>query len=346
LNLKKHYFNILQFFLFLALGIFLLHITFRKQDVSGLIEEVINADYFWALPVLFFSLLCYSVRVLRWKMLAKPLGYDPPFLHAFMALAVGYFINFAIPRAGELTRCAILRRTDRIPFNFLFGTVLTERLIDALSLLLIIILTIIFQFELLKDFVGSKLISPLYDIFLSRIIAEKVMVIIVLCLGIVIAITLFYFFRKYREHRIIAAISRFGSELWTGMKSIVHMKQRGLFLLYTLVIWICYLMMTYFWFFSFAATSGLTLSAAFTIMAIGSIGRSIPIQGGGVGAYHFLVANLVLLFGISDHYGYSLAIIIHAGQTIFTFLMGVLSMAGLFIIWRKTAKGNEQGSIS
>ena len=109
-----------------------------------------------------------------------------------------------------------------------------------------------------------------------------------------------------------------------------------LFLLYTFLIWLGYYLMTYFWFFVFKETSVLTWGACLSILTIGTIGRSVPIQGGGMGAYHFLVTSVVVIYGLSEEWGKALSTLIHAGQTFFTFAMGLVGLVIFFVnYWRK-----------
>lgn len=263
-------------------------------------------------------------------MLIKSTGFETPFHNAFAALSIGYFVNFAIPRLGEITRCLSLKKQDNIPFMQLFGTVIIERVIDIICLVIVLLLTLILQFNQIIGFFKENVFNPIYNGIIVKIMAGNSMVLIAVVTVIIIISILVYYFRKTITERSPQFIMKFINGLKEGLASILKLKQKRIFILYTILIWVCYYLMTYFWFFVFEETSVLTLGACLTILSIGTIGRSIPIQGGGMGAYHFLVGQVMLLYGATGMVGKTLATLIHAGQTFFTFAMG---LAGLIIFF-------------
>ena len=275
---------------------------------------------------MFVSIMVYTIRTLRWQMLIRSIGYETKFLNAFSALSISYFVSFVVPRLGEVTRCLSVKKQHDIPFMQLLGTVIIERIIDILSLIILLFLTLFLQFDQIMEFVKTNVFHPIYEKVLLKIVAGNITVLIIVCSLLLISVLLFFYFRKYIRERSPKLIVKFVEGLKEGITSVGKLKQKKLFIFYTILIWICYYLMTYFWFFVFEETSVLTWGACLSVLAIGTIGRSVPIQGGGMGAYHFLVTGIVVLYGFSETWGKDLATLIHAGQTFFTFVMGLLGL--------------------
>jgi len=137
--LKRVIFKTLRFLIFLSIGLFLLYLAVRSVNLEEFVNTLRRANFVWVGLALFFALIGYLSRAYRWKLLIKPLNYDPPFRNVFYALMLGYTANFALPRIGEVTRCGSLRKSDRIPVDSLLGTVIIERAIDLVVLLTILV---------------------------------------------------------------------------------------------------------------------------------------------------------------------------------------------------------------
>ncbi len=281
------------------------------------------------------SVLVYVFRVLRWQMLIKTIGYETKFSTTFSALSIGYFVNFALPRFGEITRCLSVKKQHDIPFMELLGTVIIERVIDVVSLIIVLLLTLILQANQVLSFCKQNIFEPIYNGIILKLLQGNMLVYVVLFSSVLIIILLFFYFQKYLRTKYPNYILQFIKGLKQGLASIAKLKDKKLFLLYTFFIWLCYYLMTFFWFFVFSETSALSFGACLTILAIGSVGRSIPIQGGGMGAYHFLVTQVVMLYGVSEMFSKTLATLIHAGQTFFTFAMGLVGFIIFFINYWK-----------
>ena len=286
--------------------------------------------------MLFFSVAVYTFRVLRWQMLIRAIGHQTKFHNAFAALSISYFVSFVVPRLGEVTRCLSLKKQHDIPFMELLGTVIIERIVDVLSLIVVLLLTLVLQFNQIQEFIITNVFQPFYENIIVKIVAGNLTVVIIVLSVICISVFLFFYFRKYIRERSPKYLLQFIDGLKQGIASIAKLKQKRLFIFYTFLIWVCYFLMTYFWFFVFKETSVLGLGACLSILSIGTIGRSVPIQGGGMGAYHFLVTNVVIIYGLSASFGKTLATLIHAGQTFFTFAMGLVGLLIFFINYRRT----------
>lgn len=280
--------------------------------------------------------MVYLIRTLRWQMLIKATGHTTSFLNAFTALSVSYFVSLFIPRLGEVTRCLSIKRHHPIPFMQLLGTVIIERVIDIISLMVMLLLTLVLQFDHIVEFMTNNIFHPFYDGIVVKIIAGNKTIIFITLLVVIIIVSLFFYFRKYIREKSPKLVLQFMEGLKQGIISVSKLEQKKLFILYTILIWAGYYFMTYFWFFVFNETSVLGWGACLSIVSIGSVGRSVPIQGGGMGAYHFLVTQVVILYGVSEPFGKTLATCIHGGQAFFTSVTGLLGLLIFFIAyWKK-----------
>jgi hypothetical protein len=218
----------------------------------------------------------------------------------------------------------------------LLGTVIIERVVDVISLFVLLLITLVLQFNVIIEFVQINIFRPFYEGVIVKIVAGNLTVLIIALTVVFIGLFLFFYFRKYIREKSPKLIVQFVEGLKQGLASIAELKQKKLFILYTFLIWVGYYLMTYFWFFVFKETSVLGWGACLSIVSIGSIGRSVPIQGGGMGAYHFLVASVVMLYGVSAEFGKTLATVIHAGQAFFTLVMGIVGLIIFYArYWKK-----------
>ncbi len=277
----------------------------------------------------------YIVRALRWQMLIKATGHTTSFHNAFAALSISYFVSLIIPRLGEITRCLSIKRQHPVPFMQLLGTVIIERVIDIISLIVMLLLTLLLQFDHIVEFMTENIFHPFYEGIVVKIIAGNKSIIIVTLLALSLITALFFYFRKYIREKSPKLIVKFVEGLKQGIISVSKLEQKKLFIFYTILIWLGYYFMTYFWLFVFKETSVLGWGACLSIVSIGTIGRSVPIQGGGMGAYHFLVTQVVILYGVSEAFGKTLATCIHGGQVFFTFAMGLVGLLIFFIAYWK-----------
>ena len=133
-------FNLLKILFFLGLGILLVWMALRgksTEEKHQIVESILNANGFWIAISLVASLLSHYFRTIRWKLLLKPLGYNPKTSNTFFAVMVGYLANFAIYRMGEVTRCGLLTKYEKVPFTVSFGSVIAERALDMICLIIL-----------------------------------------------------------------------------------------------------------------------------------------------------------------------------------------------------------------
>lgn len=320
---------------FAVLAAVSLYYAFAGKDLQALGAELKNADYIWVIPVLCSSLLGSSARALRWQLLLEPVAHKPSFGQSFFALMYGYFVNIGTPRVGELSRCISLQETAKIPFAKSFGTVFTERAVDLVCLLLCVALAFGLQAAFFGDFFNAHIFTPINDktggkavyIFTGLVVA-----------GIIGLVTLLFIARRLKKLNAANKLVLFIRGIIEGLVSIFSLKKPLLFLLYTALIWFSYFLTSYLWFFAFDATQNLTVAAAFTVMAVGAIAKSLPIQAGGAGLYHFLVGQLLIMYSINGVNTLAYATLNHGTQLVYNTVLGIIALTWLFTSKRSGIK--------
>lgn len=305
-------------------GVLLLWIALRHLSFEALTAQLKQANYWLMLPVLLVSLGGYFIRIFRWRILYAGLNDKVGVRSAFIAVSAGYLVSYALPRAGEITRCLLMKRYDGVPFNRSLATVIVERITDIICLLLCIVGIVLLNVQQMSQFFQENIIQP---------ITQKLSLplLIVLLIGLLAGVVFLWFYIRRRHNT-----SNWFDEFIQAFRQLINLKQKTAYLLLTMGIWICYFLMTFIWIYAFPDSATLPAAQVFVIMIIGTVGKSVPIQGGGMGAYHYLVAQAFLLFGVSSLTGNALAIIIHGAQTVFTLLSG--STAYLMLLYDEKAR--------
>jgi len=339
--LKRILIQTAKYLFFLLFGVFLLWLSFRKLSLDAVWDDIRHAHYSWMLLALVFAFAAHAFRALRWNLLINSLGYKTRLATTFYAVMIGYMANTAVPRMGEFMRCGVLSRKEKIPFNALFGTVISERFFDLIVLMAILFGVIFFQWKLLGSFV-TRMTKPLVDTIQEHQIMLFVMIAILIVL-IGLAIYLFYFFReRFRKMPGYSKTMELLRGLSEGVKTIQRVKQKGMFTVYTILIWFMYALMLYIPFFMLDETSGLDFIASVTMLAIGSLGIVAPVPGG-IGAYHFIGKSvLVELYNVPGVAAGSFVALTHAGQTLLHIIMGGLSYFVMFFVDHKKALNDEK----
>jgi glycosyltransferase 2 family protein len=326
--LRKGAIQSLKFLAFLAVGFLLLWFAFRKVDAGKFIDDLKGANYSWLILSVLFGFFAYVSRSRRWILLIHPLGYKPPLRYALYALMTGYLANLALPRMGEITRCVALGKKGKIPVDQLIGTVVVERSIDFISLMLIMITLIFTSGDQVGLFLKNSIQIPIQQMF-------GVTWVIWLVLFIMLIFTFLLLVRYKQSLRKIRFFSKMfdvGRGVINGLKTISTMEKKWEFLFHTIFIWTNYALMTWVVFFSLESTSLLTFRDSIFILVIGGLGMSAPVSGG-IGAFHYIVQQgLYIVKGIPLEDGFAYATLTHESQLIFVVITGAISF---FIIFRK-----------
>lgn len=329
--MKATLISVLKYIILLVVGVTLLWFAFKGQDLQRLTSDLKHANYAWIVSSIIISLIAHYIRAVRWNMLIKPLGYEPKSRVTFYAVMIGYLANLAFPRMGEISRCGVLTRVEKAPLHKLIGTVITERIIDLLFLLIILLSAIIIEFKTISNFLYVNLFVGLINKFEKNTsFLISFLVIVVVGLGLT-----FFLYKKYKEQifafRGVVKFINLLKGIREGVASVGKMEQKGRFIFYSISIWVCYYLASYFCFFSLSSTANLSAFVALFILAIGGLGMSAPVQGG-IGAYHWIVSQGLTLFGITQSDGLVYATINHSSQIISILVVGSLCLIALFFL--------------
>ena len=310
MNIKK----ILKTILPLVLGGILVWYLFTIIPPQKLLEYFENANYWWVSLGLLFGILSHLSRAYRWKFMLEPLGYKPKFINSTLAVLVGYFVNLAIPRAGEISRATVMVNYEKIPFEKGFGTIVAERIADLIMMFTIIGITLFFQFDYIVDLV-SKNFDPL-----------KIGIILI---GIIVGIVIFSVFVKKAKKGFLLKIKNFVLSLVEGVTSILKMKKKWAFIFHTVFIWSMYIAM--FWA-TIPAIKGLEVPVGGILVGFIAGGFSIAATNGGVGLYPLAVASAFELFGVFKEPATAFGSVMWAAQTAMIIIFGGLAFLLLPIV--------------
>jgi len=302
----------------------------NRQDKSQIKSAFQHARYWLVIPVFMILFLSHYLRALRWKLLIEPLGYKPRTTNAVFAVFIGYLANQAVPRLGEVLKCTFLSRYEKIPADKLIGSIILERVIDALSLLFVFAITLVLQ---------PDLYSQLIDIiFYSSAPGEKkhiptYIIIGVLFFLLLMAMAAWMIFKKKKFSDVIALLKRIRKSVWQGISAIQHLKKRKAFLLLTLGIWVAYLSGGYIGFLAFRETDHYGIREAFSILSAGSIGMIVT--PGGIGAYAYLIQITMEVYGLNNGIALAFGWILWLGQTTVILIGGLISFVAMPLYNRK-----------
>jgi glycosyltransferase 2 family protein len=277
-------------------------------------------------------------RAVRWNMLFASMGYKARLSTTFYALMIGYFANLAVPRIGEITRCGIVSRQSKIPFNKVLGSVVAERAFDLVCMILIMFFVAVIRYDLLGEFITKNITDPMSRSFQSGSTSLLIIVAVGAFMLAGFVWLLLMLRKKQTNNKIILFIRRFAGDLGEGLKSIWKLEHKFIFLGHTLFIWLVYAIMTWVCFYALPETSSMTFSDGIVIMIIGSVGIIAP-SPGGIGAYQYIVSlALIELYAVSSVTSLTLANIIFFSQWFFMIALGGFSFLMLFLIKRKNAQ--------
>ena len=330
--MKKKAINTLQYIFSLGLGIFLLWLSAHNLSFENrrhLADALNNANYWLVLPAMLLLMVSHYIRALRWKILIRPLGYSPSVVNTFFATILGYFFNLLVPRLGEVMKCTILAKHEKIPADKLIGTMVTERICDFICLILIIIITVFIQFDTIHQYAAMQLNSLLYD-GQGRFEIYKIATILGILAAIIIVLT--WLARIFAASKFIRTIKKILKGIWAGITSIKHLKNKWLFLLYTFSIWMLYLLSIRIGFYTMEAVSHLGFKACFSILSFGSL--AMLATQGGIGAYQYTIQKLLPLYAIAEGPALGFGWILWIAQTGIVIFAGILCLLLLPIINR------------
>jgi len=301
------------------LGGFLVWYSVSKISLNVLVQYFKDANYSWIALGLFFGILSHLSRAYRWKFLLEPMGYKPDFGNSTLAVLVGYLVNLALPRAGEVSRAAVLANYEDIPFEKGFGTIVAERIADVIMMLSIIAITLFLQFDFIYNLL-TKNFDPLRIVIILSVLAF-----------VFYAITRYV---KKAKSGIGLKIKTFISGLVEGVTSIFKMKHKWAFIFHTVFIWVMYVCM--FWA-TIPSINGLEVPLGGVLIGFIAGAFSIAATNGGIGLYPIAVAGAMALFGVSAEPATAFGWIMWTSQTAMIIIFG--GLAFLFLpLYNKSKK--------
>jgi uncharacterized protein (TIRG00374 family) len=284
--------SIIQFVILLGVGILLTWLSLWSVwgERGKIVDSFKTANYFWVFISIVISLFSHFLRAYRWNYLLKPAGYSVKTSNAIGAVLVGYFANYGLPRMGEITRCTLVTRYDKVPFEVALGTVITERIIDTLLLLVIFVLTLFAQFSELSELAAEYIFTPLSG-KLSAMSQNPVQLIILVVVLLVI-VAGFFLLRKRISNLFTGKFGNIIKGFGKGLSSVKDVEHKFQFILLSFAIWASYFYSLYFCFFAFEGTSHLGQPECLVLLLFGTFG--VAFSPGGLGAYQAIITTLLI----------------------------------------------------
>jgi len=319
--MPKKALSLLSYFLTLGLGIFLIWLSVKDlqdADIEKMRFAVSKANFWLLIPILIMGFLSHWSRAVRWKYLMEPLDLHPRTTNTFFAVMIGYLANLAFPRLGEVLKCTLLAKYEKVPADKLVGTIIAERAFDMLCLLLIFLITFLVQIDFAMDLLGG----------LNKADNEKAgsghKLYFILGGALLLIALLFIFRQRIARLPFFNKVRQIAKNVLSGIMSFRKMKHKAGFVFHTLLIWSMYFGMIMLGFQSIHETSALGINASFSVLSFGSVGMIIT--PGGLGAYTGLVEKIVSLYGIEKAFSVAISWIIWLVPTLIIMLGGGLSM--------------------
>lgn len=332
--------NALKSLLFLVVGLVILWLIFSSQSETyrldciqnggleencslfkKLIKDFSGVNWFWILVVLILFTISNWSRSERWRMLLEPLGVYPRKGNTFMSIMLGYFANLGIPRIGEIVRAGTLSRYEKLPLEKSMGTVVTDRMLDMLSLALVILIALVLESDTVLGFLREN--AQLESI--TRLLTVR-NIGLLFTLALIGILLVFMVFKRKKDHPIFIKLKGILLGFKDGILSISKVRKPVLLIFHSVLIWTMYYFMTYACFKSFGPTENLGAQAGFVTFVFGSLGMIVPLPGG-MGSYHFCVMAALGLYGLNGADSFSFAMIIFFSIQIFcNVLLGLISL--------------------
>ena len=332
--MKKLSAKFIKIVLPLLLGGVILYWMYRDFDFHSISNVLFHKmNWMWMLLSFPFGISAQAFRGWRWRQTLEPIGEKPRTSTAIYSIFLSYAVSLIVPRMGEFARCGVLKHYDGVSFPKAIGTVVTERAIDSLLVLLIALLTFLSQIPVFTRFfdkTGTRIDTLFTNFSLAGWLVTAV------C-GVAVLILLYYLLRRLR---FINKVKGTLKGIWKGVSSLKDVHNVPLFLFYTIAIWGSYFMHYYLTFFCFKATSGLSLSCALVTFIVGSIAVIVPTPNG-AGPWHFAVKTMLILYGVGETDALYFVLIVHSVQTLLVVLLGLYAWLALAFTKRNDTVQHE-----
>lgn len=288
------------------------------EQITAIKDAVSKGNFKLLIPIVVMGVLSHWSRAVRWKYLMQPLGYKPSTTNTMLAIMIGYLANLALPRFGEVLKCTILAKYEKVPVDKLVGTIITERAFDVVCLLLLFVITFVIQINFSIDYLHSLIVK-----YNNQPQGQHVMRIVFILL-VLMAGVLFLIRKKIAQSSVYQKVVTIIKNIWSGVMSFRTMENKAGFLFHTVFIWAMYFGMIMVGFQCLEATQGLGIKPSFSVLSFGSIGMiATP---GGIGAYTLIVNEIVQLYGVDKIYSNAISWIIWLVPAAIVIVGGALSL--------------------
>jgi hypothetical protein len=337
--MKKPIVTILQYLFFLGLGVLFVWLSVRKINHEQWLQikaSLHRARLYLIIPVCAMLLLSHYSRAMRWRILMEPMGYHPSKFNTFAAVMIGYLVNAGVPRLGEVVKCTLLARYEKVRVDRLVGTIVMERAVDVVCLVAVFMTALLLQGHVIGEYVAS-LFGGFFRDKAGHTSSTKI---ILYAGGFFIFILLFYIvLKRYGHIDAVGKVKTVVKGILHGLQSIRFIKHKGWFLFHTIIIWTMYLGSTTIGIYALQETAPLGIEGGLTTLAVGSVG--MVLTPGGIGAYPLLVSKLIGLYGLDEAtIGNALGWLLWTVQTIIIVIGGVIFSA-LFSYHNKNKRPSE-----
>ncbi len=313
----------LQLILFAGIGVGLVWLSIHNipdKDIETTKQSFKDADYTIVIISALISILAHVIRAWRWDMLMKPIGHNISFKNSFAGVMIGYMVNYAVPRAGELSRCGVAAKYEKIPFAAALGTVITERIIDLILLMLLFFITLAVQFNELIGLTNIYVVQPLTVKFGGLL--HNTMYLVILIVGLLAFVGALFVLRNKIKSLFTGKIGGLLKSFGDGLKSIKDLEKPGLFILQSFLIWLMYFLSLYVCLFCFNETKTLGVKPALAFMLFTSIG--VMVSPGGIGAYQLIGTQILLYYQVVNGVAVAFPWIVWGVQFIAIIIIGGL----------------------
>lgn len=293
--------------------------TLTSEEIGKIKISFAKANYYYILLSLVIAIVGYWSRAYRWKFALNHLGYTTSFANNFFTVCVSYLVNLTVPRSGEISRAALLKKYEDVPFDKAFGTIVAERIVDLLIFFLFVFIGFVSQFDQIYQFLLNNHVS-LQSLIVAAIVG-------VICFVIFILIWI------YAEWSIILKLKQKLSGLVEGITTVYKMKDKWKYIFHSFFIWFTYLAMFYVAIFALPETSEISFDVVVMGFIFGSL--AVGFSNGGLGAYPFSIALIFSLYGITKDVGTAFGWLVWTSQTILAIFLGLISYLLLPILNRK-----------
>lgn len=299
-----------------------------REDIQNLKSLIYNANGLLVLLCVLILVFSHYIRALRWTSMISATGNKPGTLNVFLAVITGFFFNLVFPRLGEVMKCSVLGKYEKMPVDKLIGTMVAERIIDLFCLIVVIFFTIISQLNRVSSYATEFLT------LLSGKISNSGTFLVKLALALLaISFSAFILYRLKHRLKWLNAVKKAIHGFYEGLTSIKNIKNKSAFFFHTFLIWFLYLTSIQVGFYAMPELSSQGLAASLTILTFGSF--AMIVTQGGIGAYQLAVQKTLTLFGVNAVTGLAFGWLLWSVQTLMLLTLGPVSLVLLFFINRK-----------